>query len=915
MVDRFDLSQRNEWQYRSVPGVPMLTAWNDKGEEVKNYGLTVYAYKARSEEEYLPYSAEMIESLPVGEYVLRVSVDESKNYLSASAETEFTVRKAVHDDVSTGPLSVVNGWRDLTVNLESLLEENFRCVVSDFEGDLFSGEPVTDGGVLRFDTTNSGQSGVVRITVSGDNYMDYTLTVTLKASSALTLRFDANGGDEITAVKSPRPGEVYGDLPVPIRPGYKFDGWYNAIKDGERVTASTVMGGVDVVLYAHWTKIDYTLTLLLRGGELPENAADWIVSDDSAALTFHADSEEFTLPEAVRDYYTFTGWTVPGQNQNTPVLELTIPKGTMDNLTFEANWTKGERTGIVEFIKADEDSGILGVLDLTRESAESDAQKSTTETDDEYPATSVAKTLKEIACADTTPLAENQTKDVIVSMNLRAVSDLTKTDNQELDAESRRIKSEQERIGDAVRQVFVGDNTVKSDYLSIDIEKTVTTITTDADGGEQRDGGVFSVMSVTPKTLEIPLRYNMTGRYNPIIFRFHDTSASALRRLASRPRDYQNLEGCFYVSGWGNDAVIYIYTSRFSSYSVTTSATESWTVFFETDGGTEISHQSVPLAGDKKVTRPADPVKAGYTFAGWYVLTDGAETPFDFDTDTVSGDITIYAKWTESAPMPTPRSGGGKIFPPPAISAGTSTPVPTSTPTPGDHYSVENPAPPDRTGVADWLITDTHPAYIQGFEDGTFRPNDNISRAQIAVLFYRMLKNPNIPRTTSFADMNGDEWYAKAVYTLSGMRIIQGYADGAFHGDDAISRAAFTAIATRFAKTTGLTISDYNTDFSDVPENYWARDSISRASFYGWIGGYADGSFRPSDPITRAAAVAVINRMLGRSADAAYITAHGDNLKRFSDVNDPNAWYYYNIAEAANTHGFTISDRKEIWRG
>ena len=162
--------------------------------------------------------------------------------------------------------------------------------------------------------------------------------------------------------------------------------------------------------------------------------------------------------------------------------------------------------------------------------------------------------------------------------------------------------------------------------------------------------------------------------------------------------------------------------------------------------------------------------------------------------------------------------------------------------------------------------------------------------------------------------MTGNEWYAEAVYALSGMGIIQGYEDGAFHGDDTISRAAFTAVAARFARTASPTISDDNADFSDVPKNDWAWDSIAKAASYGWIGGYGDGSFRPSDPITRAAAVAVINRMLGRSPDAAYITAHRYSLKRFSDVNDPNAWYYYNIAEAVNDHDFTLSDGKEIWR-
>ena len=101
--------------------------------------------------------------------------------------------------------------------------------------------------------------------------------------------------------------------------------------------------------------------------------------------------------------------------------------------------------------------------------------------------------------------------------------------------------------------------------------------------------------------------------------------------------------------------------------------------------------------------------------------------------------------------------------------------------------------------------------------------------------------------------------------------------------------------------------------FGDVPASHWGSGAIARASGYGWIGGYSDGTFRPADPITRAAVTAIINRMLGRSADEAYITAHKDSLKLFSDVSDPNAWYYDNVAEAANGHNFSMFDGKETW--
>ena len=182
------------------------------------------------------------------------------------------------------------------------------------------------------------------------------------------------------------------------------------------------------------------------------------------------------------------------------------------------------------------------------------------------------------------------------------------------------------------------------------------------------------------------------------------------------------------------------------------------------------------------------------------------------------------------------------------------------------------------------------------------------------MMFYRLLKNQNVTRTESFNDMNGDEWYAEAVYALSSLGIIQGYSDGSFRGNNSITRAAFTAIATRFAKSNATVSHDsYGDAFTDVPETHWARDTIARASSYGWVGGYADGSFHPADSITRAAVTAIINRMLGRNADEAYVTAHGNELNQFSDVQNPDAWYYYNVAEAANEHSFARRGEKEVW--
>ena len=232
--------------------------------------------------------------------------------------------------------------------------------------------------------------------------------------------------------------------------------------------------------------------------------------------------------------------------------------------------------------------------------------------------------------------------------------------------------------------------------------------------------------------------------------------------------------------------------------------------------------------------------------------------------------------------------------------------------TPETQPDTDHPAPPDVTGVSKWLVTDQHPVFIKGFSDGTFRPGGNVTRAQVAMMFYRLLKNQNVTGSVSFRDMDGREWYAEAVYTLAKLGIIQGYQDGSFHGNDSISRAAFTAIASRFLTAQGQTLSG-SAQFSDVPASHWAYDAITRSASYGWIGGYADGTFRPSDPITRAAVTAIINRMLGRAADRAYVEAHFADLVTFTDTPDHTAWYFYHVMEASNEHVFAFDDGQEYW--
>lgn len=215
---------------------------------------------------------------------------------------------------------------------------------------------------------------------------------------------------------------------------------------------------------------------------------------------------------------------------------------------------------------------------------------------------------------------------------------------------------------------------------------------------------------------------------------------------------------------------------------------------------------------------------------------------------------------------------------------------------------------PDETGVSDWLNTADHIVYLNGYVDGTFRPDDNMTRAEVAQMFYNLLNDKDVAITVSFSDVASDAWYAEAVNTLASLGMITGVGDNKYEPDRSITRAEFTAIAMRFAD---LATGGENV-FSDVAEDAWYHDYVVGSIQYGWITGYPDGTFRPENTITRAEVTTIVNRMLGRSADRTFIAEHADELRSFSDVTTSH-WSYYAVMEATNAHDFTKDNGVETW--
>lgn len=214
---------------------------------------------------------------------------------------------------------------------------------------------------------------------------------------------------------------------------------------------------------------------------------------------------------------------------------------------------------------------------------------------------------------------------------------------------------------------------------------------------------------------------------------------------------------------------------------------------------------------------------------------------------------------------------------------------------------------PHDNGVDRLLIVDDHIAYLQGDPNGNFRPAGDITRAEVAQMFYNLLKDKDVRSDKTFTDVADDAWYAEAVTALAELGIVNGVGGGAFAPGRAISRAEFAAIAARFALRTSGTVK-----FTDVAESHWAYEAIGMAAYYGWVNGYEDGSFKPDANIARSEAAKMVNTMLGRSADKDYVDKNDASLKRFPDVAETN-WAYYQIMEATNAHDFTVNDGVESW--
>ena len=291
----------------------------------------------------------------------------------------------------------------------------------------------------------------------------------------------------------------------------------------------------------------------------------------------------------------------------------------------------------------------------------------------------------------------------------------------------------------------------------------------------------------------------------------------------------------------------------------------TYTLRYNTNGGQQIQSESKSRSWVKAYDELPVPVREGYIFKGWY-LDSSLTNRVEEDVKVNRSSVTLYAKWSLDS------------------------------------------ADPDNSGVSDWLETEEHRAYLQGYGNGNFGPTDKMTRAEVAQMFYNLLKDQDVPVTVTFTDVPEEAWYRDAVQALASLGIVEGIGNGKFAPERTITRAEFTAIAMRF--TNGAL--DGENIFSDVSEDEWFYEEVVGSIQYGWINGYTDGTFRPYNNIARSEVTAITNRMLGRSADEAFVDGHADELRQFPDVSK-DVWGYYEIMEATNTHDYTKDTDGETW--
>lgn len=312
------------------------------------------------------------------------------------------------------------------------------------------------------------------------------------------------------------------------------------------------------------------------------------------------------------------------------------------------------------------------------------------------------------------------------------------------------------------------------------------------------------------------------------------------------------IDGGIKVDGTLGNIFIHFKKSSGGSSGSGGSSTTKYMLSYESNGGTEYKDERYVAGTTVKLDKA--PTRKGYTFTGWYEnerLTD------KISRIRMDKNKTIYAGWEKISMM-------------------------------------------SELHIPDILNGDKHLAYITGYTDGTVRPLNDITRAEVAMIFYRLLKDDvresNKTTYNTFEDVTDDMWYNTAISTIASLDIVNGRSTTVFEPNAPITRAELATICARF-DTSDIQEKGMFSDIGDC----WAKAYIERAASLGWVNGYSDGTFRPDNKITRAEAMTMINLVMGRLPETTDDLLAG--MKSWPD-NPDSSWYYLHVQEATNSHEF-----------
>lgn len=841
----------------------------------------------------IPGVEEMTDSAAVGTEVNNISKTINGYTVKDNQPTKFTVSATASENIIT-----INYYKDVKVSA-GIYEKNVGDDLTDVGATVVG---VTDGTVINYTLTgvpkNSNTAGEYPLNVSGDEiqgeykvtYIDGTLTI--YDTYTVTYKYEYENGTDVpkTVLKAPvdsnSPYREGATVTVEAAPnataisGYTFIGWFT--EDGTKINAKTFeMPNKDVVITGKWAPADTTYTIECYWGydkqnRLPADTDGKVFSGkvgqkinliDPPTITGYiaTEADVITLQadgNVLKVYYLKEVTITPGN-------AIVTYNGKEHSVnTFSATTIDGDATDIMaRYIYA--------------YVAETNA--------DVYPVGVFCKTaeVNPLAATDEVPAATAlKVNDQIGGLYyVTAIGEGNLTINRAKVTVTAEDKSK-----------YVGekepDFTAKVVGLVNDENESLIDYTITRDPGEK--AGTYKI---------IPVGAKEQGNYE-VAFK---NGTLTIKSRPVNPGIYTEIT----VTITGNsDSVVYDGTEHnVKGYTVEISDSRYTEKDF-TFSGKDIA--SGVNAGSYEMGLKSEQFKntnALFKNVKFVIKADGVLTITPMDLTITAGSKDGIAPVTCNEYENTDLAKGDVIE---SVKITGEQLEPGQSPNVASDAVIKNAKGEDVTKnynikyvdgtlkAVEPLNKEDHFNYIVGYTDGTIRPNNNITRAEVAAIFFRLLtdeaRSTFMTDDCSFSDVAQGAWCRRSIATLTNAEIISGYTDGTFKPNAPITRAELATIIARFAKL------DVNTKtFSDI-NGHWAQKYIELAAGNGWIDGYTDGTFRPNQNIKRAETFAMINRVLDRMTKSNSDLLPTDQMNMWSDNMDFDAWYYRDVQEATNNH-------------